>query len=253
MIFELPLNEHVRSCLRLESAFRAIEAFIEHPSIWGSKASIEHLNDIVDILDRSDLRKKLAQELNRLINYFDRLSQSPDVDTTAIAALQTDLARCFSLLEGSNDKFAKPLRGNEFLAHVHHHQQMPGGVPLVNTPALQLWLEMPANVRNHDLRNWMKAVTDINEVSLLLLDLLRRSSPPQSFTANAGFYQHSLDSSVNFQLVQVELADNIQHLFPQISASRHGISVRFYEFNSTGSIKRQTLDNVDFHMTCCVI
>ena len=63
--YEQPLNERVRTFLRLEHLFDKEDHFLAQTSEWDSRASLSLLLDIIDMLARSDVKTELIKEMER--------------------------------------------------------------------------------------------------------------------------------------------------------------------------------------------
>src|SRR5689334_2115558 len=87
IIYEQPMNEHIRACLRLEQLFKNTIHHIDGDSMWDSRAALTSIIHIGNVLDRSDLRSKLGKEIQRQIENLARHSQTPDVDLIALNQL----------------------------------------------------------------------------------------------------------------------------------------------------------------------
>ena len=61
VIYEQPLNERIRTFLRLEHLFDKEDHFLAHISEWDSRASLSLLLDIIDMLARSDIKTELIK------------------------------------------------------------------------------------------------------------------------------------------------------------------------------------------------
>ena len=253
ILFEQPLNEQIRVCLRLEKLVTYIVHFIENPSIPGSKTALEMINQIVELLDRSDLRQKLAQELTRLIEQLNRLLNTPKVNKNALNKTINELKEAFSILDRSNDKFASHLRANDFLCQIKQFQNMPGGLSLINCPALSLWLNAPSPSRNKNIKEWLSEVQDVYQVSNLILALLRKSAYSSQQVAKKGFLQHPINPQIHCQLLQIELSSYERKFYPQISASRHMLNIHFYELDMSTHKKQQTTESIEFQLKCCAL
>src|SRR3990167_4743370 len=64
IIYEQPLNEIIRVCLRLELLFQQIDHRLNDISILGTREIVSLVINVLNILDRPDLKAKLAKELN---------------------------------------------------------------------------------------------------------------------------------------------------------------------------------------------
>ena len=83
-IYELPLNERIRTLLRLEFLFQQARYSMRGYSTWDSRATISSILDITNIISRIDLRSELIKELGRQSNALLAISTSPNVDSSIL-------------------------------------------------------------------------------------------------------------------------------------------------------------------------
>src|SRR5512139_2798857 len=67
LIFEQPLNERMRTFLRLDYLYNQALYHNEKASQWGSRAAVASLIDILAITTRGDVRSDVLKELERHI------------------------------------------------------------------------------------------------------------------------------------------------------------------------------------------
>jgi cell division protein ZapD len=91
IIFEQPVNEHTRACLRLEQLFQQLAHCLGGPSVWDSRSALAAIIDILNILDRPDLKTKLTKELCRHLANLARLEQTPHVDRKKLSVILIEL------------------------------------------------------------------------------------------------------------------------------------------------------------------
>ena len=65
LIFEQPLNERMRTFLRLDYLYNQALYHNEKASQWGSRAAMTSLIDILAITTRSDVRSEVLKEIER--------------------------------------------------------------------------------------------------------------------------------------------------------------------------------------------
>ena len=80
IIYEQPVSEHIRVCLRLELLFQQAKYRLQAGSVWDSRAAIITLIDILNLLDRPDIKTKLTKELCRYLSVLSRLEKTSEVD-----------------------------------------------------------------------------------------------------------------------------------------------------------------------------
>lgn len=253
IIYEQPLNEHIRVCLRLEHLLQQILINVENASEWGSRFAIVSLLETLNVIDRPDLKTKLTKALTQHATTLTQLEVLPQVDGTKLRNVLSELDRLIDGLYATQGKIGQNLRNNEFLNSIRQHLYNPGGAVNFSNPAFQLWLQKPAVNRIADLKVWLKEFDQVREVVDLLLTLTRQSNMPVEKYADKGFYQQSLDPNTSCEMVRVSVPVNA-NVFPVISVGRHRLSVHFSEPNWHDQGRCKQCDyNVKFKLTCCAI
>src|SRR5579864_9452696 len=64
IIYEQPLNEIIRVCLRMEQLFQQLDHQLHDSSELGTRNVITFIINLLHLLDRPDLKAKLAKEMN---------------------------------------------------------------------------------------------------------------------------------------------------------------------------------------------
>jgi len=251
IIFEQPLNEHIRACLQLERLFKHIDSRIEHESAWDSYTALVTLVDILKVIDRPDLKSKLTKALLKRASRLAELENAPHIDRNKLHHLLATLDRLADTLYAHHHKLGQVLRENELLNTVRQHHANPGGACNFNTPNFTLWLKQNAPQRTRDLKVWMKSFEHLRETIEILLDLTRNYTDAQTKQIQNGFYQQPLDSQYSCELIRVELPVSSK-LYPEISVSSHQLSIRFLEANFYNHGRStQTNQSVPFTLFCC--
>jgi cell division protein ZapD len=127
IIYEQPLNELIRVCLRLEQLFKQIDHQIDDITVLGTRNTVTSLINLLQLLDRPDLKTKLAKELSYHASNLARLENTPEIDDVKLHKLlrQLDeLSRCFI---DSSGKIGQNIREVELLNSLRLHLASPGG------------------------------------------------------------------------------------------------------------------------------
>lgn len=251
IIFEQPLNELIRVCLRLEHLFNKVRDNMNLPSIWASRAALAGVLELVNLIDRPDLKTKLNKSLSQHATYLTQLRDSPQVDSTALNKILDELDEIIDHLYVLDGKLGQRLRDNEFLSGIRSHLNNPGGPCDFSLPAYQLWLHQPATERTNDLHFWFSDLELAYKAVKTLLRLTRESKSAQACIAPQGFYQQNLDPNIQAELIRVIIPAKFK-LYPEVSVGRHRVLIRFYEENITGRGK-QTETDVQFRLAYCAI
>ena len=250
MVYEQPVSEHIRVCLRLELLFQQAKYRLQAGSIWDSRSAVTTLVDILNLLDRPDLKTKLTKELCRYLSVLGRLEKTSDVDHQKLSALLIELENVIDALQAMRGKIGQDLRDSDFLGAIRHHHANPGGISEFDSPAYYLWLKQAVSRHQQDLEHWFKEFEVIQTAINLVLKIVRNSASPENKIAKEGFFQSTMDSSAACQLIRVALPHNSE-LFPEISVGRHGMYIRFCLLNLNERAK-QFAQEVNFRLTSCV-
>ena len=250
--YEQPLNERIRTVLRLEHLFRQAAYWLTGDSIWHSRAVLDTLFDIQNVFGRADLRSELIKELERHAANLGKLVNNPNVDSTALNTILDDLDVLVDRLHAINGQLGKKLRDNEFLNSIRQRSSIAGGDCAFDLPAYHQWLQYPAEQRTANLNEWMSEFNSIRDAVFMILSLIRDSATAAPQVAEGGFYQQSLDTNIAYQLIRVIVPDD-QACFAEISAGKHRFTLRFMQLGDLSSRATQCEQDIQFHLACCVL
>jgi len=227
-IYEHPLNERIRSFLRLEHLLGSISYFLPDEAPSGTRAAVQLLVELSAVFARADLKTEVLKELERQTQKLARIGNQPGVDSHALKQVLDQIEGSAARVRGIEGPFAQKLRSDDFLKSIAQRSVMPGGTCPFDLPQYHHWLTQPASDRQGRLQQWLEEVHPVEESISLLLKLIRSSSHPRQEVAEAGFFQQALDTQASTQLVRVGVARQAT-LFPEISGGKHRISVRFLQ------------------------
>ena len=252
IIYEQPLNERIRTLLRLEHLFRQANYRLTGDTQWDSRAALDALLEIQNVFARNDLRGEVLKELERHASKLTALEKNPNVDSRALQAILDELDLVTDQLHAINGQIGLGLKNNEFLNSVRQRSTIAGGSCAFDLPGYHYWLQLPDKQRKQDLLSWYGEYSSMSEAVGLILRLIRQSTPPGTQQAEQGFYQQSLDTSIPFQLLRIILPHESPY-FAEVSAGKHRFTVRFMEMSSMQERPVQTKTDVDFKLACCVL
>ena len=251
VVYEQPLNERVRTFLRLECLFTGAYAHVDGPSPWESRMVLGHLLDILAICGRTDLKTEVMKELERQTALLEALRHNPEVDRGRLVALLEQLETLVDGLHAMTGQPGQSLRGQELLNAVRQRSSIPGGTCHFDLPGLHHWLHRPAEERSAQLRRWLEQLEPVRQAIALLLRLIRQSARPVRQQASGGFFQQALDPNAPTQLLRVTLPA-ASPCYAEISAGRHRFTVRFLRPGPEGRAV-QAEEDVDFLLACCTL
>jgi cell division protein ZapD len=248
--YEQPLNERMRTFMRLEFLYQQLLYNEEADSTWGTRGTIASLLEIMAILTRGDVRSEVHKELDLQIDKLKRFQSQPEVDSGRLATLLANLMTAREELDAIGTQFMQPLKDCEFLSSIKHRSSIPGGTCEFDLPEFSHWLRQPLSRRQQDLTGWVGVIRPICDAVTELLWLIRESSQPTERTAINGMYQHRMQKDASCRLLRVTLPDDSK-LYPEISGSQHRFTIRFLEWSTIDARAVQTGHDVKFQLTVC--
>lgn len=246
--YEQPLNERIRTFLRVEHLSARLHHHRADPSRWGRRATMDALLDILNVMSRHDIRGQVSKELEQRRASLAQLAERDDIDHAALDGVLSELDAISHEMARIPPQFASyQLRDNELLNSLNNRHAIPGGSCSFDMPAYHHWLAQDPGRIEADIGQWYERIDPIERGARVLLRLLRDSTEARSETADNGVLVHN--PATGTQLIRVLPGDT--SVFPEISGSRHRITVRFMRFQDAGLHLRQTQDRVTFRMACC--
>lgn len=248
LVYEQPLNERIRTFLRLEFLFEQCEHHRALPSPWDSRAAITALLELATLLTRGDVRSEVLKELERCLLFLNRLKGSPEVDTERLQSVLAELEGLRQAMDGDGQPLGTGLKQNELLTGIRNRSAIPGGTCQFDLPAYHAWLALPHARRSRDLQQWFAEIKPLRDTIALLLALTRESALPTRELAEQGVYERVLEGPP-CPLVRV-MIPAVSGVFPEISAGRQRITIHFMERHESGR-PQQTRRDVGFKLVCC--
>jgi cell division protein ZapD len=251
ILYEHPLNERIRVFLRLEHFFLQSQYFLNGEAASDTQSCVAALIEILTVLERNDVRSEVLKELDRHISGLSKLSNTPAVDHLRLGGILEKLTIQIKSLQRSPSRLTVEMRDNELLQSIRQRTAIAAGTCGFDLPAYHYLLNQPAQVRREFLARWLAELNSIKEGIDLLLALLRSSALFDRQVAEGGFYQRIPDASNPCQLLRICMPPHAL-AYPEVSGSKHRISIRFLAFSETGRPKQIT-EKQEFDISCCVI
>jgi cell division protein ZapD len=249
IVYEQPLNERMRTFLRLEFLYTQASYHSESDSSWSSRAAVSSLLEILAITARGDSRSDVLKELERQVNILKEFQTKTGVDPSRLKSLVSNLLKLREDLSTAGANSMGPLRDSEFLSAIKHRSAIPGGTCDFDLPDYSFWLNRPAHVRAAEFGSWLALIRPLCDSIAELLWLTRQNARRKSEMAVGGIFQLQFDRENPCQLLRVTLPSDSK-LFPEISGSQHRCTIRFLQWADTNRPVHMETD-VPFLLTCC--
>ena len=246
--YEYPLNEKIRTLLRLEDLYEKVRYAGASSERREHHTALVTMFEILDVATRADLKSELLQEMERQKQALDVLRNNPNVDVGRLEMVLREIERTSANLLAGTGKFGQHLRENEWLMGIKQRCAIPGGVCEFDLPSYHYWLNRSVEDRQRDLATWMQPILPVSDAASIVLKLLRESTQQSIVIAHQGVYQQVPAGRVA-QMIRITLAPGFECV-PEISANKYALNIRFISVGTAGRPHLYERD-VEFQLSFC--
>lgn len=251
VVFEQPLNERVRSLLRLEFLFNQYAHHRSQSALWSTRSALHTLLDILSVIGRSDLKTELLKDLSDQYGHLSSLNARPEIDPPRLQAVLDELRQAVNRLQATVTHYpAAILRESDLLRSVLNRFAIPGGTCGFDLPAYHRWLSRPHPQILTDLDRWYGQLDALEAGIRVYLKLLRQSTHATTQRTEHGIFLYT--PQMHYQLIRVTIPADLD-VYPEISASRHRFSIRFMRLGDVNARNPQETTSVPFRLQCCTL
>ena len=248
IVYEYPLNERVRTLLRLEDLYDRVQFFLAKTHAHDHHACLTGMFEILEVGGRADLKSDLLQELDRQRTFLDALRSNPAISEAKLNGVLSEIDRAFANLHALSGKTGQSLRENEWLMSIKQRAGIPGGTSEFDLPSYHRWLCHSPERRSADLSEWLAPLLPIHAAIEIVLRVLRESGRTTPLIAFQGVYQQT-PAEKPAQMLRLSLSDELPCV-PEISANKYALNVRF--LLPEGVQKTRVYEHdVPFELTSC--
>jgi cell division protein ZapD len=246
--YEFPLNERVRTMLRLEDLYKRLYQLVDGDSHCDHHVALGVIFEILEVTSRGELKSDLLQELERQKRMLSALRNNPEISEDALDAMLNEIESVSAQLLSSSGKIGQHIRENEWLMLIKQRACIPGGMCEFDLPSYHYWQHQGEDLRRQHLQEWVAPLRPINDALSILLKLLRENCKTHQFTAHQGSFQQMQGGRVA-QMLCVTL-DKELPCIPEISANKYALNIRFVNADYAAKSTLYTHD-VEFKLTFC--
>ena len=248
LCFEQPLTERMRTFLRVEFLYEQARFHMDGAADFSSRATVASILEILSILGRGDVRAEVHKDLERHTERLGQYRQTPGVDAERLDRLLGNLEQRKTELTAAGSQFLHPIRDCDFLSAIKHRSAIPGGTCSFDLPDYNFWLNLPIHARRDQISTWLQTLAPLCDAVGDLLWFAREAGEATPCSAESGFYKTNLDRNMQLNLLQLRLARN-HGVFPEVSAGKHRLTVRFVEWKGIDARPVQTTAQIYFDLT----
>jgi len=207
------------------------------------------LLDLIDLISRGDATSEVIKELDRIRDNLVLLQHLPGVDANRLTNILDNVKSLTARLYKQGSRYYHSTIEAGLLATLRRRHNISCGNTEFDQPMLKHWLLKPEQTRRDLIDTWIEPFETLRLAVQLALKLIRDSAETISAVAEAGFYQHNLDTEQPTQIIRV-CPDNLD-LYQVISAGKQRFTIRFMQQQQDPAI--QVDDRVNFQLRCCAI
>jgi cell division protein ZapD len=249
ILYEYPLNESIRTMLRLEHLFDRLGQLLARDTPVDHHFALATMFEIIDVASRADLKSDLLRDLERQRAQLANYRGHPSVSEAVLDSVTQRIDRAFARLNELPGKAGQALATNDWLMSIRSRISIPGGTCEFDLPAYHAWQRESAQRRRADLSQWVGTLMPMAEALKVILGLLRDGSTPQVVAAPAGLFQQSLPPGRQFQLLRLKL-DPALRLVPEISGHRLMLAIRLMRADAEGRL-RPAAEDASLELSLC--
>jgi len=223
--YEFPLNERIRTLLRLEDLFERARHFLGRDTPHDHHACLTGIFEILEVVGRADLKSDLLQELDRQRIFLEALRANPAISEEKLNAVLGEIERAFTALHASAGKSGHELRENEWLMAVKQRAAIPGGTSEFDLPSYHFWMHRGGDARREDLIAWLHPLDPISTAMAVVLRVLRESARSSTLVAHGGVFTQG-PGEKPAQMLRLTLARDYACV-PEVSANKYALNIRF--------------------------
>jgi cell division protein ZapD len=248
--YEHPLNERIRTLLRLEDLFDKVSFFANKDDAAEHHSALVTLFEILDVASRADMKSDLLQELERQKQALESLRKNPDVSEEALDQVLNNIQVASHGMLSMTGKVGEHLRENEWLMGIKQRVGIPGGACEFDLPSYHYWLHLDPSLRRENLNAWITPLLPIHDGFSIILRLLRNSGKILQHIAHRGMFQQ-MGQGCAAHMLCLKVNERLP-CFPEISANKYALTIRFVTSGS-GQKTKVYENDVEFELTFCTL
>jgi cell division protein ZapD len=249
ILYEYPLNERIRTYLRLQHLFARFNQLSQRTEAIDHHFALTTIFEIMEVASRSELKSEILKDIERHKQQLNSYRGNPSISEDALDLIVAQLDQRFEALNTMVGKIGAVLNESDFLNSLRSRTAIPGGTCEFDLPAYHAWQHHEPAARQADLFQWSQHLAHLASAIQLMLKMMRESGSTQKVMATGGQLQQNLPQGRNFQLLRLRIDDSL-NLTPEISCNRLLVVIRLMQQQADGKLLASKEDT-PFEMTLC--
>ena len=244
VIYEYPLNERVRTYLRLEHLCHQLRPH-EPVSERNYPQYFSALFAIIELCERSDVRTDLQKDLDRRRQQLVAWQRHPEANQEQIEVMAGQVEKALTALQPMS-RVGSNLKQDRLLGSIRQRFAMPGGTCNFDLPQLHYWLHLPQSMRDQNTQSWWDEFKILIKGLELELAMIRGQARFQEVTAVHGLLQESTEP---LSLLRLKVPHTLP-AYPVVSGHKQRFNIRFLH-ESPQSGRASYEEDVTFQLARC--
>ncbi|NBX90598.1 MAG: cell division protein ZapD, partial [Betaproteobacteria bacterium] len=127
ILYEYPLNERIRTYLRLQHLFVRLGLLIQRKEALDHHYALSTLFEVMEVASRSELKSEVLKDLDKHKQQLNSYRGNPAISEAALDLIVDQLNERFDALNGVAGKMGSALSESDFLSSVRSRSAIPGG------------------------------------------------------------------------------------------------------------------------------
>jgi cell division protein ZapD len=249
ILYEHPLNERIRTYLRLELLLRRVHALAQREPSMDHHFCLVSLFETLEVAARPELKSDLLKDLEKQKQQLISFRGNPAISETALEHALERVQSCFDDIHGLQGKFGQTIASHELLNGIRSRISIPGGTCGFDLPAYHSWLAQDPPLRQSDMATWIDSLKPLHQAVDLFLNMLRSTESRQLNVATSGQFQQTISQQRSYQLLRLRIDPSFEAV-PEISCNRLLVVIRMQKLQADGRLQSCT-DDVQFDLSLC--
>ena len=189
IIFEHPLNEKMRTWLRIEFLLKQLNLHC-HFDQNNALLFFHALSELLEIIERNDVKSELIKEIetqkNRLLSWVNIDGVDQELLNNLISQFDAYLVKFNSVM-----RLGQALKDDRFITAIRQRLMIPGGCCSFDLPSFYLWLEQLQEKRDRQVQNWLQHLAILDEALSCCMQMIRQMGEFKPFVYNNNFFQET--------------------------------------------------------------
>ncbi|OTQ02733.1 hypothetical protein B5S43_07155 [Gilliamella apicola] len=242
IIFEHPLNEKMRTWLRIEFLLKQLNLHC-HFDQNNALLFFHALSELLEIIERNDVKSELIKEIetqkNRLLSWVNIDGVDQELLNNLINQFDAYLVKFNSVM-----RLGQALKDDRFITAIRQRLMIPGGCCSFDLPSFYLWLEQLQEKRDRQVQNWLQHLAILDEALSCCMQMIRQMGNFKPFVCSNNFFQET-NGEFNLIRIRVSLDKNV---YPQVSGHMSRYSIRFIPLEASENAHTEA---IEFELACC--